>query len=532
MGLFSDFLQKGNAFQPGGTGSITSSLVENTNNLKKSFNDLAKTGNDIVSDREDAATTDMIAQINSIKDPETLAAANEQIASGAFDNNVDRAKLINATKSREAGIREDLIAKDNYDLKVIDMNDRDLLTKFTAQIKDPLNNDGSKNEEIMQEVNASGLSPKGLLNIQNLMETEKREDDAFSLQNRQDILAGKKVTFETDKIDDRESSEEFINSLSDTNTTNINNYFKDASEFINNGNEYLSVDGSGRIKAKEGATSDQVRAGVELEKRLRELYPFLGKKDLEKAFKKYVDENNINVEVAEQGYATITASEGRRTMLSADAQQKLASQTLSAQKNFDSAIVSAESEKATAYARAPVDDYVTAKQQNNDVPEGAVIVAMKKDANAAIEENKTGNNQLGDNIDSDREEITRITKMINDYNAKTFSFKDPDNKGKMKDQAIPSWIALDAYNKVGWGGLFKPGIFNDREDISQYKTEVQRLLQKHVDNMVHVKTREEADAKYNAEKLTIEQALINETTKADDTAQAISRVFRNAKAFP
>ena len=32
MGLFSDFLQKGNAFQPGGTGSITSSLVENTNN--------------------------------------------------------------------------------------------------------------------------------------------------------------------------------------------------------------------------------------------------------------------------------------------------------------------------------------------------------------------------------------------------------------------------------------------------------------------------------------------------------------------
>ena len=27
MGLFSDFLQKGNAFQPGGTGSITSSLV-------------------------------------------------------------------------------------------------------------------------------------------------------------------------------------------------------------------------------------------------------------------------------------------------------------------------------------------------------------------------------------------------------------------------------------------------------------------------------------------------------------------------
>jgi hypothetical protein len=478
----------------------------------------------------------MIAQINSIKDPETLAAANEQIASGAFDNNVDRAKLINATKSREAGIREDLIAKDNYDLKVIDMNDRDLLTKFTTQIKDPLNNDGSKNEEIMQNVNASGLSQKGLLDIQDLMETEKREDDAFSLKKQQDILAGRKVTFDTDKLDDQISSGEFINELSDTNATNINNYFKDASEFINEGNEYLSVDGSGRIKAKEGATSDQIRVGVELEKRLRELHPFLGKKDLENTFKKYVDENNINVEVAEKGYATITASEARRKMFSADAQQKLASQTLSIQENKENALVTAEKEKATAYARAPVDDYITAKQQNNDVGEGAVIVAMKKDANAAIEENKTGNNQLGDNIDNDREEITTITKMINDYNAKTFSFPDPDNKGKMKDQAIPSWIALEAYNKVGWGGVFKPGTFasfwNDKEDISEYKTEVQRLLQKHVNNMVHVKTREEADAKYNAEKLRIEQAANSEITEADDTAQAISNIFRNAKAFP
>jgi hypothetical protein len=202
MGLFSDFLQKGNAFQPGGTGSITSSLVENTNNLKKSFNDLAKTGNDIVSDREDAATTDMIAQINSIKDPETLAAANEQIASGAFDNNVDRARLINATKSREAGIRQDLIAKDTYDVTLKGINNRPKTQLYEALIE--ANDTNVNTESIKKQIeNDNTLTFDAKTNLYATLKRQTQDNIGImnSKADRQNTLERRSLTeIEEDRV--------------------------------------------------------------------------------------------------------------------------------------------------------------------------------------------------------------------------------------------------------------------------------------------------------------------------------------------